>query len=226
VELAEVVPWGRGLNEYKAMFSLSDNDLKKSILGCGDGPASFNAELSKSGHDIVSVDPIYQFNSKEIRSRIDEVYPQIMSQVAKNTEDYVWKNIANFEAMGSTRMAAMQSFLADYAQGKKSGRYINASLPRLPFKNIEFELALCSHYLFLYSEQVNQKQHLLSMKELCRVAAEVRVYPLLSISNNQISPHLTSVISGLKNCDLSVSLVPVEYEFQKGANEMLVVKRV
>ena len=157
MELAEVVPWGRGLSEYKAMFSLSDNDLKKSILGCGDGPASFNAELSKSGHDIVSVDPIYQFNSKEVRSRIDEVYPQIMSQVAKNTEGYVWKNIANVEAIGSARMAPMQSFLADYAQGKKSGRYINASLPRLPFKNTEFELALCSHYFFFKVSAVKMK---------------------------------------------------------------------
>lgn len=85
VELSEIVPWGRSLSEYREMFSLSDNDLKKNILGCGDGPASFNAELSKVGNNIISIDPIYQFSTTEIRSRINEVYPQIMSQVAKNT---------------------------------------------------------------------------------------------------------------------------------------------
>jgi len=226
VELSEIVPWGRSLSEYKEMFSLSNNDLKKNILGCGDGPASFNAELSQVGNSIISIDPIYQFSTKEIRSRIDEMYPQIMSQVAKNTEDYVWKGITSVEAMGSARMDAMQNFLGDYEQGKISGRYINASLPTLPFKNAEFELALCSHYLFLYSEHVNQEQHILSMKELCRVASEVRVYPLLSIDNNQVSPHLEPVTAALKKSGFSVSLVPVKYEFQKGATEMLVVKCV
>ena len=226
MELSKVVPWGRSLNEYKEMFSLSDSDLKKRIIGCGDGPACFNAELSKVANNIISIDPIYQFSAKEIRSRINEVYPQVMEQVSKNKGDYVWKNIANVEAMGNVRMDAMQAFLNDYEQGKKTGRYINASLPTLPFKNTEFELALCSHYLFLYSEHVSQEQHIQSMKELCRVASEVRVYPLLSIANNQVSPHLKPVISALKESGFNASLVPVEYEFQKGATEMLVVKCV
>ncbi len=226
MELSEVVPWGRSLNEYKEMFSLTDSDLKKRILGCGDGPACFNAELSKVANNIVSTDPIYQFSAKEISSRIDEVYPQVMEQVAKNRNDYVWKSIANVEAMGKVRMDAMQAFLNDYEHGIKSGRYINASLPTLPFKDTEFELALCSHYLFLYSEHVNQEQHILSMKELCRVASEVRVYPLLSIGNNQVSPHLKPVILALKESGFNAYLVPVKYEFQKGATEMLVVKCV
>jgi hypothetical protein len=34
------------------MFSLSESDLDKIILGCGDGPACFNAELSKIGGNI------------------------------------------------------------------------------------------------------------------------------------------------------------------------------
>jgi len=224
MELSKVVPWGRSLSEYKEMFSLSENDLKKTILGCGDGPACFNAELSKAGDNVVSVDPIYQFNTKEIRSRINEVYPQIMDQVAKNSGDFVWKNIANVEALGQVRMNAMQMFLGDYEQGKKSGRYLNASLPTLPFEDREFELALCSHYLFLYSDHVNKDQHIKSMKELCRVAREVRTYPLLSINNNETSLHLEAVISELKKSGFKVSLVPVAYEFQKGATEMLVVK--
>ncbi|NOT86174.1 MAG: SAM-dependent methyltransferase [Methylococcaceae bacterium] len=224
MELSKVVPWGRSLNEYREMFSLSERDLEKKLLGCGDGPACFNAELSKNGGNVISVDPIYEFSVAEIRSRVDEVYPQIMDQVTKNKDDYIWKNIINIDELGRVRMDAMKTFLNDYEEGRKSGRYIAASLPILPFADNAFDLALCSHYLFLYSEHVNQEQHLLSMKELWRVAREVRVYPLLSISNNNKSPHLETVIAALTDIGVSVSLIPVDYEFQKGATEMLVVK--
>jgi hypothetical protein len=47
--LNDVVPWGKSFDEYVAMFVLSDADLQRQILGCGDGPASFNTLLSKQG---------------------------------------------------------------------------------------------------------------------------------------------------------------------------------
>ncbi len=203
MKLKEVVPWGRSLSEYREMFSLSETDLRKKILGCGDGPASFNIELTKRGNQVVSVDPIYQFNAEQIRSRIDEVYPQVMDQVLKNKADYVWKNIKTVEELGKVRMDAMKTFLSDYEDGRESRRYINASLPILPFKDAKFELALCSHYLFLYSEHVSQEQHILSMRELCRVAKEVRIYPLLSIGGNKQSPHLEPVMTALSDNDNS-----------------------
>lgn len=226
MELSKVVPWGRSSNEYREMFSLSEVDLKIKILGCGDGPACFNAEISKSGGNVISVDPIYQFNAEQIHSRIDEVYLQVMDQVSTNKGDYVWKNIGSVEELGKVRMDAMKTFLIDYEEGRESGRYINASLPTLPFEDAEFDLALCSHYLFLYSEHVDQAQHILSMKELCRVAKEVRVYPLLSIGDNQESHHLAPVIKELEAGGINVSLVSVVYEFQKGATKMLVAKSV
>ncbi len=222
MELDSVVPWGRSLSEYKAMFSLSSHDLDKKILGCADGPASFNAELSKMGGNVISVDPLYQFDAGEIKSRIDEVCSQVLDGVSRNRGDYVWKNIPNVETLGKVRMDAMGTFLADYEAAKDAGRYLNASLPVLPFSDGEFEIALCSHYLFLYSEYVNQNQHIFSLKELCRVAKEVRVYPLLSISNNEESPHLRPAIAELEADGISVSLVEVDYEFQKGATKMLV----
>lgn len=226
MELQSVVPWGRSFSEYQKMFSLSEIDIHKNILGCGDGPASFNAELTELGGHVISVDPIYQFSGEQIRTRIQEAYPKIMEQVSKNENDYVWNNISNPEELGKVRMAAMKTFLGDYDNQQKESRYINASLPTLPFADAEFDLALCSHYLFLYSEHVNQEQHILSMKELCRVAKEVRVYPLLSISSNKESSHLDSVMSSLEAINIKISLVPVNYEFQKGATKMLVAKCV
>jgi len=205
------------------MFSLSEDDFNKKILGCGDGPACFNAEITKNGGDVISVDPVYQFSAKQIRSRIDAVYPHIMSEMKQNHEAYIWKDISSVDDLGKIRMASMETFLNDYADGKKSGRYLNASLPNLPFENHAFDLALCSHYLFLYSEHVDEALHIASLLELCRVAKEVRVYPLISLDGSR-SRHLDAVISVLKNKNIDVSLQPVEYQFQKGANEMLVAK--
>jgi hypothetical protein len=58
--LEQVVPWGRSFEEYRAMFALSDADLEGRVLGCGDGPASFNAVATQRGANVVSCDPIYR----------------------------------------------------------------------------------------------------------------------------------------------------------------------
>jgi hypothetical protein len=65
MKLEEVVPWGRTLEEYQSMFSLLETDLSAKILGCGDGPASFNAEMTELGHSVVSIDPVYQFSAEQ-----------------------------------------------------------------------------------------------------------------------------------------------------------------
>jgi len=54
--LKSIVPWGRTLDEYRAMFLLNKKDLKQKILGCGDGSASFNVELRALGGDVVSIE--------------------------------------------------------------------------------------------------------------------------------------------------------------------------
>lgn len=225
MELKNVVPWGRAFKEYQAIFSLTEIDLKKSILGCGDGPASFNTELSARGGKVVSVDPTYRFSSEQLQNRISEVYKEIMPQMYLNKDKYIWDSIPSVEELGNIRMAAMNKFVADYDAGKKEGRYIEAALPNLKFKDKQFDLALCSHFLFLYSDQVSLSEHIKALKELCRVANEVRVYPLVAL-NGEVSPHLDDVIAELNKSNYSASMNNVNYQFQKGATQMLVVRAV
>jgi SAM-dependent methyltransferase len=220
--LDKVVPWGRSFDEYVSMFSLSEGDLKKRILDCGAGPASFNCILTRQGGKVVSVDPIYKFSANEIRQRIEETYEEILEQTRKNMNEFVWSHIGSVEELGRVRMEAMEEFLSDYQIGLKEGRYIEASLPVLPFHDREFEIALCSHLLFLYSEQLSEDFHIDSIKELCRVAQEVRIFPLLELGSRK-SRHLEPVLKRLKQQNYSVKIVPVNYEFQKGGNEMLIV---
>ncbi|MBU0485353.1 MAG: SAM-dependent methyltransferase [Proteobacteria bacterium] len=221
--LAEVVPWGRSYDEYLAMFSLTPVDLQQKILGCSDGPASFNRVLSARGGAIISIDPIYYFTVEEIKKRIDETYEVVLAQTRKNKDEFIWENIASVEELGRIRMAAMTSFLEDYSQGKAQGRYRADSLPHLSFNDQEFGLALCSHFLLLYSAQLSLEFHLASIRELCRVAPEVRIFPLLELGAKK-SRHLKSLVTKLEKEDYHIEIRKVAYQFQKGGNEMMIIK--
>ena len=221
--LEEVVPWGRSFEEYRRMFALSENDLSERILGCADGPASFNAGLTKGGGKIVSIDPLYRFSREEIRRRIDQVFDTVLSETRKNVHEFVWGTIPSVEALGRTRRKAMDDFLDDYPGGVNEGRYIDAALPELPFLEKEFDLALCSHYLFLYSPHLSLDFHVGSIRELCRVAREVRIFPLLELGAVP-SRHLDEIYKKLQEQEYTVSIIPVEYEFQRGGNRMMKVR--
>ena len=88
--LDQVVPWGRSFDEYRRMFALSDADLASRILGCGDGPAGFNADATRRGTRVVSADPVYRFTAAEIRSRVDASAVEIMAQLRGHVDDFVW----------------------------------------------------------------------------------------------------------------------------------------
>jgi len=224
MQLADVVPWGRSLHEYRLMFSLSDDDLRQRILGCGDGPASVNAELNAlGGHRYISVDPIYVFSGEEIESRVRETYAPIVSQVQQNRHRYLWNHFPDPEAQGQARLAAMSHFLKDYDAGRAEKRYIIGSLPTLPFADRKFDLCLCSHLLFLYSEQLSLDFHVAAMLEQLRVAREVRIFPLFDLAC-QRSKHLDPVRQALEEQGFVSELIKVAHEFQRGANEMLRVR--
>lgn len=224
MKLNEVVPWGRTFAEYQLMFDLSDADLSGSILGCGDGPASFNAEMAELEHSVISVDPLYEFTAEQIRQRVQETYEPVISQVKQNVNHYVWEYFHDADELGQARLSAMEKFLLDYETGKREGRYLLQSLPTLEFAEDQFQLCLCSHLLFLYSDHLSIDFHLASISELLRVAKEVRVFPLLNLDCQQ-SPYLEPVIQDLTSKGFDVQVRSVAYEFQKGGNHMLKVTR-
>jgi hypothetical protein len=202
------------------MFAISDRDLNSRILGCADGPASFNAEATQGGFEVISCDPLYRFNAAQIRARIEATAPEVLKQAAANRNEFVWNEFASVDELGRVRMQAMETFLGDYQVGLEQGRYIDAELPALPFCDTHFDLAVCSHFLFLYSEQFDVELHVAAIRELRRVAKEVRIFPLLAMGSVP-SPHLDRVSATLKDEDLDVTLETVRYEFQRGGNKMM-----
>ena len=224
MKLENVVPWGRNLEEYEKMFQLSKEDLQLKILGCGDGPSSFNFEVTKLGSNITSIDPIYQFSKDEIQQRIDETSFVVSEQLKQNQNDFVWKNIKSVDELIEIRITAMSDFIKDYKNGKKEKRYIHQELPKLSFKNNSFDLVLSSHFLFLYSEHFDLQFHIDSILEMCRVSKnEVKIFPLLDLKN-QKSEYLEPILEELKRKGFEAKIIKTDYEFQKGANELLHIK--
>ena len=220
----EAVPWGRSFDEYCRMFHLTDADLYRCILGCADGPANFNAQMLRNGHRIISCDPLYQCTSAQIKQRIDATYETVIGQTRHNQDKFVWDQITSPDELGRVRLAAMHDFLSDYDQGKRDGRYVAAQLPELPFVAGSFELAVCSHLLFFYADTLSLSFHHQAIDELCRVAYEVRIFPLLTY-NAEPCPFVDSVTARLTQTGHWVSIEPVPYEFQRGGNKMLRVSR-
>ena len=215
-----VIPWGRTLAEYRAMFDLSEGDLGGRILGCGDGPASFNAEMSALGRAVVSIDPLYSYSAAAIQRRVQETFDVVMKQARDNQQDFVWTHVPSIQELGRRRMLAMRRFLSDFPTGKIEGRYRDASLPCLPFSDGRYNLALSSHFLFLYSTQFDLTFHCSALQEMLRVASEVRVFPLLQVGGTP-SPHVQGVIEYFKSKGLQASIETVSYEFQRGGNKMM-----
>jgi hypothetical protein len=173
---------------------------------------------------VISCDPIYAFSTEAIRKRADETCDTVMSQVRMNLEGFVWNYFQNPDHLGQARLAAMRGFLADFEKGKTEGRYVTASLPSLPFEDGQFDLALCSHLLFLYSDHLNLEFHRKSIVELLRVAAEVRVFPLLTLER-RTSQHIEPVVTCLAETGWWSEICSVQYEFQRGGNQMLRVRK-
>jgi hypothetical protein len=79
-------------------------------------------------------------------------FETIIEQTERNRERFVWTSIRSIDELDRARMAAMTAFLDDFPAGKAEGRYLDAELPALPFAGGSFDLALSSHFLFLYSD--------------------------------------------------------------------------
>lgn len=217
--LEHVVPWGRDLSEYRAMFMLSDSDMEKRIAGFGDGPASFNCQGSAGGASITSFDPIYQFSEQQLRKRIRAVRDTIICQMTENTENYVWDRIKSINELESVRMSAMEMFLADYEKGRLEGRYVYHSLPdRIPAADQTYDIGLSSHFLLMYNS-LGYEFHISAITEMLRVCREVRIFPLCDLNSRR--SELTDRVIGHFSRRFSVSVEKTDYEFQRGADHML-----
>ena len=218
------VPWGRSCSEYQAFFALEGLPPDTRVLDCGAGPSSFAVEATERGLSVCAADPLYSVSADRIAHRIEEVRPTMLASIRQAQARFVWDQYGTPEKQEAVRLAAMQRFLADFGSHRREARYVAVALPSLPFRDRAFDLALSSHFLLLYSEQLDLDQHLAAVREMLRVAREVRIFPLLDMAGRP-SPHLAPLRRALGELGHASEVRTVAYEFQKGGNEMLRVRR-
>jgi ubiquinone/menaquinone biosynthesis C-methylase UbiE len=211
----------RSAAEYRAMFGLTTaEETAASVLDCCAGGSGFAAETAAR---VVAVDPAYTLGRNDLADRVWAALhdgDQIIGAHAKYF-DWSWYGAPAHRA--ELRTAAARHFLADFCE--HPGRYLAAALPNLPFAADSFDLVLCSHLLFTWSDLLDARWHGRALAELIRVARhEVRVYPLVVQGTGQPVSFLDDLRAGLRAAGYRSRVQRVPYRFQKNADRMLVVE--
>ncbi|WP_193571739.1 class I SAM-dependent methyltransferase [Haloarcula sp. JP-L23] len=213
---------GRTFEEYARMFGLAPTALAgTTILDCPGGPGSFTAIAAQRADRTLAVDPMYGRPVGELATVCADAVERTVAQLHEKRGLFVWDEYGDVATRGRYLRAAAQRFLADYA--RHPGRYVGAALPRLPFATDSVDHVLSGNLLFLYDDRLSERFHVEALLELARIAREdVRVFPLHSLDGER-SESLSPVVDTLRDAGRSVRLEPVDYEFQPGATETLVV---
>ena len=159
-QLDGIVPWGRRLDEYAAFFALAGEPRRwPAIIDVGAGPASFAAEAAQRGARVVAVDPLYRCGGDAIRRRYATTREPMEDGMQRAADRFRWDFYPSPADVLRRRDEAIHLFLEDYEWGRACGRYVEGALPRLPFRDGNFGLALVSHLLFLYGHKLDAAFH-------------------------------------------------------------------
>ncbi|WP_327673673.1 hypothetical protein [Kitasatospora sp. NBC_00458] len=212
----------RSFDEYRAMFALTEHDLRLGILDCPGGAAGFVAEAGRRGTDAVAVDPAYADDREDLGALVLREIRHKHAALVRDASEYVWTRLGGPERLTRLRSRAARAFAADIAA--RPDRYVAGSLPRLPFPDRSFDLVLGSHLLFSYGARLDEDFHLASLLDLARVSRwQVRLFPVLLHTSNVRYGPLDRVRSALAEHGVPSRLERVGYEFQPGGDEMLVL---
>ncbi len=218
---------GRSYQEYMKMFNLDkmvkDGSLcHMKILDCAAGASTLTAYLAGYGVNIRAADLLYNMEPAEISEKCQEHLKLLVNNLSKIENAFDWTFFKGLDELDDHRTNTCKYFTRDYQKHRK--RYINADIKNLPFVDGEFDLVLCSHLLFIYDHRLDYEFHLNSINEMLRVSKdEIRIYPLVK-HHQQKSKFVKYICNDLED-QVDVELVSVDYQFRKGANEMLVLSK-
>jgi hypothetical protein len=218
----EFVFIGRTFAEYLRMFDLMNESLDdQQILDCPAGPCSFVAEARTRGVDAIGADILYNHSSAALTQRATDDIGRAMSALDGVEHLYRWEFYDDIADLTAYREQAATQFLRDYATNGE--QYVHAELPQLPFADRAFDLVLSAHFLFLYDDRFSLTFHLDTIREFVRVCGQLRIFPLHGFDGEQ-SELVADVVDALRADGYGVRLETVPFEFQRGADQMLVVE--
>lgn len=213
--------WGHHLKDYQEMFDLSKDELSKAIVEYGAGPTSFNVEMKRQSKVVRSCDPLFSLTKEALLDYVNDVFQSTVEEMKATEKNYHWKNDKELNQLLLARQAGIDAFFLDYDTGLKEKRYIPVEKDlSLPFQDFQFSLALITHHLFVNYGDQGLDEHVTLIKELLRVAGEVRIFPLLD-KKGSISPLLGPVMLALQQLNFGVEVRQVSSQVQKSGNAML-----
>ncbi len=205
------------------MFALSDHDLTSRILDCPGGAASFTAEAGARGFDVTAVDPEYGVDRGKLAELALSENEHKHANLVERASDFVWTWFEDPGQFTRLRSESARRFGADLTA--RPERYVEGSLPDLPFPDRSFDLVLSSHLLFSYGRQLDEEFHREALLELVRLSRrEVRLYPLFQHTDFTRYPWLDRTREFLADCGVPSRVERVEYAFDPGDEEMLVLE--
>jgi hypothetical protein len=221
--IGDIIVSSRPYEEYRDMFGLTDAELLAGpVLDCPGGAGGFGAGLRARGGDVVSADPAYATSPAELVAASRAGLQHGLRYLEQNRDSYVWTYHSSAEQLTERRLGALDVFADDFHGPDE--RYVVAALPDLPFAGRSFRLVLSGYLLFTYPDHLDDAVHEAALRELLRVAREeVRVYPLIDTAYARY-PALDALRSWLGADGVESEVRRVDYEFQLGAVEVLVLQ--
>ena len=224
IHLKDIALIGRTFEEYNRIFGLGRDGLENEvILDAASGVSSFCAEASAIGYNVTGSDKIYNLSIEEIEMGCKRGLDEIIKQLPDVADLYRWDFFKDIDAFKRNREMACSRFIEDFkVHGRK--RYIPAEYPDTGFDDNQFTLALMSHLLFMYDDQLDYGFHKDVILELLRITSgEIRIFPVANMRGER-----SEMVGPLmKDPDLmkyQKTIEKVDYEFMKGVNNMMVIK--
>jgi hypothetical protein len=221
--MRKLVLWGQSVAEYQAMFDLTDPVLQGSIFEFGCGPTPMNALLHRQHKQVVSCDPLFSLHKVALVSEVHALFERRVAELRADQYQLDTSSYGGLEALIQERRSGCEIFFDDFDLGLAEKRYISPSFP-LPFADATFDYALSSHYFFtniLPSERDEAVlQHVAKIKELARIAHEVRIFPIIN-RTGEVSSLLGPVLLALQQADYGVEVRQVPFALYPKGNAML-----
>lgn len=218
--MRKLVLWGHQIDEYQEMFDLCLQKKSLRLLEYGSGPSAINSQLTSEGQMVISADPLFTLDKDTLFSKVELIFDDMIKRIKKDKEKFNFTGYGSIDALIQKRREGMHQFFADYEKGKLEKRYLGITDYQLPFSDFYFDYAISSHYLFADLDDQDVDFHLTIIKELARVAKEVRIFPLID-RYNKPSPFLGPVLLGLQQENFGVEVKEVLYHLQQSGNAML-----
>ncbi|MDF1929347.1 hypothetical protein PGH45_03725 [Legionella pneumophila] len=174
--------------------------------------------MKKKG--VVSCDPLFVLDKDTLLAKAKMIFANMAEEVRQHQDQFDFSRNGSLDKLLQERQEGMKQFFADYEQGKADGRYLGLTDYHLPFADFTFDFALSSHYFFADLDYQTVDFHLIAIRELARVAKEVRIFPLIDREGNT-SQFLGPVLLGLQQENYGVEVREAAFHLHKSGNAML-----